>query len=134
MFGWLRKSKVQPNPIAPAPAAAQKLHAPAVQPPITNDGEREGTREGMFHHGEHCPFLNRADHRCSGFFNLNNLDHALEHCFDRYEACSVYATLFSERLERRGQAVGEEVVQDGSAGGRRLVQVKIASRYTKQPA
>jgi hypothetical protein len=107
------------------------------QVPIISQGKRQGTESTMSHHGEHCPFLNRADHRCSGFFNLNNLEHALEHCFDKYEACPVYATLFTERVERRNQAIGEGRLADieaGSESGRRLVQVKIASRYSKQPA
>ena len=59
----------------------------------------------------HCPFLNRADHRCAGFFSIEGLQHAFEHCFDAYKSCGVYAELLAERQARRGQAAA------GHAGG-----------------
>ena len=59
----------------------------------------------------HCPFLNRSDHRCSGFFSIEQLRHAFEHCFDAYKSCGVYAELLAERQARRGQAAA------GHAGG-----------------
>src|SRR5918999_747040 len=51
----------------------------------------------------HCPFLNRADHRCSDFFSIEQLQHAFEHCFHTYKACAVYQELLDERQARRGQ-------------------------------
>ena len=54
----------------------------------------------------HCPFLNRADHRCSSFFSIERLQHAFEHCFHAYKACGVYQELLDERQARRGQAAG----------------------------
>ncbi|CAA9407456.1 MAG: hypothetical protein AVDCRST_MAG64-2086, partial [uncultured Phycisphaerae bacterium] len=41
----------------------------------------------------HCPFLNRADHRCSAFFSIERLQHAFGHCFDAYRSCEVYQEL-----------------------------------------
>ena len=52
----------------------------------------------------HCPFLNRADHRCSDFFSIERLQHAFEHCFHAYKACAVYQELLVERQARRGYA------------------------------
>ena len=52
----------------------------------------------------HCPFLNRSDHRCSGHFSMQGMQHAFEHCFDAYKACGVYRELLAERQARRGQA------------------------------
>ena len=54
----------------------------------------------------HCPFLNRADHRCASFFSIERLQHAFEHCFHTYKACEVYKELLVERQARRGQAAG----------------------------
>ena len=51
----------------------------------------------------HCPFLNRADHRCSAYFSIERLQHAFEHCFHAYRACEVYRELLVERQARRGQ-------------------------------
>src|SRR5262245_57600255 len=52
----------------------------------------------------HCPFLNRADSRCSDFFSIEQLQHAFEHCFHAYTACSVYQELLVERQTRREYA------------------------------
>ena len=54
----------------------------------------------------HCPFLNRADHRCAAFFSIERLQHAFEHCFHAYKACEVYQELLVERQARRGQIPG----------------------------
>ena len=54
----------------------------------------------------HCPFLNRADHRCSAYFSIERLQHAFEHCFHAYKACEVYRELLVERQARRGQLPG----------------------------
>jgi hypothetical protein len=52
----------------------------------------------------HCPFLNRADRRCSAFFSIERLQHAFEHCFDAYRSCEVYRELLVERQARRSEA------------------------------
>lgn len=51
--------------------------------------------------GEHCPFLNRSDHRCSSFLSLDRIAHAFDHCFGDYKACPVYLELLLERRVRR---------------------------------
>jgi hypothetical protein len=53
---------------------------------------------------QHCPFLNRADRRCSAFFSIERLQHAFEHCFDAYRSCDVYRELLDERQARRSEA------------------------------
>jgi hypothetical protein len=79
----------------------------------------------MADQGNHCPFLNRADGRCSTFFSLDRLDHAFEYCFGEYQQCPVYLELLVERRVRR---------MTGSCDGSSpLVQITLAHRY-KQPA
>ena len=63
--------------------------------------------------GQHCPFLNRADDRCSTHFRLDRLDEAFDHCFDRYPACAVYQQLLLERRVRRAEAA---VFEDAPRG------------------
>src|SRR5436190_17733564 len=58
----------------------------------------------MTDRGQHCPFLNRADDRCSTHFRLDRLDEAFDYCFDRYPACAVYQELLLERRVRRAEA------------------------------
>lgn len=58
----------------------------------------------MCAHDHHCPFLNKADTRCSENFQLNNLEHAFEYCFDQYQACPVYLERLVERRVRRIEA------------------------------
>ncbi|MEO6434245.1 MAG: hypothetical protein ABIP55_00585 [Tepidisphaeraceae bacterium] len=53
----------------------------------------------------HCPFLNQSDQRCSAFFNLDQLPHAYQYCFDRYTTCPVYDEQLHERQTRRQGAV-----------------------------
>jgi hypothetical protein len=55
----------------------------------------------------HCPFLNRADARCSESFSLDNLDNAFSYCFGRYKTCRVYLELLMERRLKRSDAPGE---------------------------
>ena len=57
----------------------------------------------------HCPFLNRADHRCSAHFSIEGLQHAFEHCFHAYKSCHVYGQLLLERQSRRTQAAASAV-------------------------
>ena len=51
--------------------------------------------------GEHCPFLNRSDRRCSSFLSLDRITHAFDHCFGEYKSCPVYLELLVERRVRR---------------------------------
>ncbi len=60
----------------------------------------------MSDRGHHCPFLNRADSRCSEHFNLDHLGHAFDYCFGYYDACAVYARLLAERQMRRATGPG----------------------------
>lgn len=55
----------------------------------------------MTEQADHCPFLNRSDHRCAAAFNLDHLQHAFKFCFDRYKACPVYVQLVVERRVRQ---------------------------------
>jgi hypothetical protein len=50
--------------------------------------------------GSHCPFLDRADERCSNCFRLDHLKHAFKFCFGRYKACPTYLQLQVERRVR----------------------------------
>jgi hypothetical protein len=63
----------------------------------------------MSEHESHCPFLNRADYRCSNHFSLDKLDRAFDHCFGEYQSCPTYREMLSERRSRQpvdGHLVG----------------------------
>jgi hypothetical protein len=64
------------------------------------DGQDKGHEEGG-HCGEHCPFLNRSDKRCSNCLSLDRIDHAFDYCFGAYKGCRVYLELLAERRVRR---------------------------------
>ena len=53
---------------------------------------------------DHCPFLNRADARCSQNFHLDSLGHAFRHCFGQFKACPTYVELLVERRVKRMMA------------------------------
>jgi hypothetical protein len=55
----------------------------------------------MSDHGDHCPFLNRSDARCSKNFSLDRLNNTYDYCFGEYAACSTYLELLVERRVRR---------------------------------
>lgn len=55
----------------------------------------------MMERVNHCPFLNRADSRCSNHFSLDRLGHAFDHCFGSYKTCPTYLELLVERRVRR---------------------------------
>jgi len=65
----------------------------------------------------HCPFLNRADERCSTHFRLDRLEQAFGHCFDRYHACDVYCELLRERRSRRTAASAALQVRSAMSAG-----------------
>lgn len=78
----------------------------------------------------HCPFLNRADHRCSSHFSVERLSEAYEHCFDEYKSCGVYHELLVERQARRGAvfsaAVPASWTRPPSAhGNSKFVQITV---------
>lgn len=77
-------------------------------------------------HGLHCPFLNRADARCSNFFSLERLDHAFGYCFDQYQGCPVYRELLVERRVRR--MTGSLTDRERSDGAAPLVQITLHGR------
>ena len=56
---------------------------------------------GEDHCGEHCPFLNRSDRRCSDKLCLDHISHAFDYCFGDYKACPVYLEQLAERRVRR---------------------------------
>ncbi|HEY8750051.1 MAG TPA: hypothetical protein VIM11_18855 [Tepidisphaeraceae bacterium] len=61
------------------------------------------------HEGNHCPFLNRTDARCSNHFSLDSLGHAFAYCFGKYQQCSMYGELLAERrLRRENASVGRD--------------------------
>ena len=68
----------------------------------------------MHDEAHHCPFLNRADVRCSTFFSLDRLDHAFAYCFSSYQSCGVYAELLGERRTRRANACAGRDTSDVS--------------------
>ncbi|HEY7116963.1 MAG TPA: hypothetical protein VH475_10275 [Tepidisphaeraceae bacterium] len=90
--------------------------------------------------GHHCPFLNRADARCSKHFSLDDLGHAFEYCFGYYEGCGVYLELLVERRVRRARGNDEFAVDgavdgliSGSNGGThpRFVQITVGGRQAE---
>lgn len=77
-------------------------------------------------HGMHCPFLNRADERCSNYFSLDRLDHAFGFCFGEYRECKMYREMLIERQERR--LTGRTDV-DRINRNRPLVQITLHRRH-----
>jgi hypothetical protein len=88
--------------------------------------------------GEHCPFLNRSDDRCSDHFNIGRLGFAFDHCFGSYNACPVYLELLVERRLRRLSGSLHRPETDGdklrSRDARSLVQVTISHRHPQRAA
>ena len=74
----------------------------------------------------HCPFLNRADARCSESFSLDNLDRALNLCFGKYTACPVYLELLVERRMKRSAARTNHGSSD------RIIQVTVSRSAQQQ--
>ena len=88
----------------------------------------------------HCPFLNRPDERCSRYFHIDRLEHALGHCFDQFESCPVYAERLNERQARRqmdvttaslAQGVSYDCEADRHTDRQPLVQVTLSSRFAR---
>jgi hypothetical protein len=81
----------------------------------------------MTDQGHHCPFLNRADARCSQHFSLDRLGHAFDYCFGYYEGCGVYLELLAERRVRRARGQDYDGAGDGGFYGK-LTQLTVAGR------
>ncbi len=62
----------------------------------------------------HCPFLNRADSRCSNHFSLDKLGSAFDHCFGEYKACSTYGEILDERRHRPDSGAAGEPMAHGN--------------------
>jgi hypothetical protein len=108
----------------------------------------------MNERAHHCPFLNRADDRCSTNFSLDRLDHAFGYCFGSYAQCAMYAELLNERQYRRSNAaqpVGAQAdlshcdrlgcwsqwpaeTREADHGHQPLIQLTIPRVYQKQSA
>lgn len=77
--------------------------------------------------GGECPFVDRADARCSVHLTMGGIGYAFDHCFDDFAACPVHAEL---ALEGRGEgAEGRSAVGGGGedADRSRVVEVEIAA-------
>ena len=87
----------------------------------------------MAEHEHHCPFLNRPDERCSQHFHLDDLQHAFQYCFDRFESCPVYLDRWVER--RGGPPPSEMKYRDHAREVDRhiLVQISIPARHACRP-
>ena len=47
-----------------------------------------------------CPFIDRADARCTERLNFRNLAHAFRRCADRYAGCPTYQRFIAEGRHR----------------------------------
>jgi hypothetical protein len=93
------------------------------------------------HVGEHCPFLNRSDKRCSNCLSLDRIDHAFDYCFGEYKACPVYLELLAERRVRRLCGLltpPSSTCVDSDASGRNphrpLVQLTVSGPHGAHPS
>ena len=88
--------------------------------------------------GQHCPFLNRSDDRCSDYFNVSRLGHAFHHCFGAYNACPVYLELLVERRLRRLSGSlhrgYDQIPMSSPDAPRPFVQITIPHRHAKPAA
>ena len=47
-----------------------------------------------------CPFIEKADRRCSAYLTMRELDRAFARCADRYANCPVFQELIVHEHER----------------------------------
>lgn len=74
------------------------LTTPGLVPQLTREDEFPTSLRTLPRAREcECPFVNRADPRCSAHLSLGGVEFAYDHCFDEYTACSLYAELEDER-------------------------------------
>lgn len=91
----------------------------------------------MSDRGHQCPFINKADTRCSHNFTLERIEQAFEHCFSSYHACPVFVELLAERRIRRGDNItitARNVAHAAAAANGELVQVQVSANYSKRTA
>lgn len=91
----------------------------------------------MSDRGHHCPFINRADARCSHNFTLDRIEQAFDLCFSSYHACPVFVELLAERRIRRGDNISitaRDVAHAAVANDGELVQVQVSAGYAKRTA
>jgi hypothetical protein len=81
-----------------------------------------------------CPFINRADSRCSQNMTLERLQYAFSHCFGTYHACPSFVELMADRKMRRGENVtltGRSIAHGTAvaavAAQQELVQVHVSA-------
>jgi hypothetical protein len=78
-----------------------------------------------------CPFINRADKRCSGHFNLDGLEAAFAHCFGDFESCPHHAQMSCE------EAVIEKPMEESDGRNRHArspVQITVTARRSQRLA
>jgi hypothetical protein len=74
--------------------------------------------------GSNCPFLDRADERCSNCFRLEHIKHAFKFCFGRYKACPMYLQL---QVERRIRGLESAVLEPMRDENDALVQITVGA-------
>jgi hypothetical protein len=93
--------------------------------------------------GEHCPFLNRSDRRCSAFLSLDRIAHAFDYCFGGYKSCPMYLELLAERRVRRicgmlaapaDSVTNNAVLPHAATASRPLVQITVCGPSTSPAA
>jgi hypothetical protein len=83
---------------------------------------------------DYCPFINRADKRCSAHFSIDALEQAFAHCFGDYLSCAHHAQLNDEQAMREG-IEGEVEDHDGRIGHiKSPVQVTVSARRSRRLA
>lgn len=106
----------------------------------SNEAAGRGVRTVVMEERE-CPFVNRADARCSEHLTMGGMGYAFEHCFSKYESCPLHAELMQERsgslvaarVGGQAEPAVEVRVQQIAQGrlrrlGSRLVQLTVGRR------
>ena len=85
---------------------------------------------------EYCPFLNRADERCSGHFNLDGLEQAFAHCFGDFESCPHHGELSRERAaeQARVEDADGRYSHCNSSVSQSPIQVTVSARSRQRLA
>ena len=83
---------------------------------------------------DHCPFLNRADARCSQNFHLDSLGHAFRHCFGQFKACPTYIELLVERRVKRVMAGAVSSAASAGEHGDCTDQIPLPPRHAQHAA
>jgi hypothetical protein len=85
---------------------------------------------------DYCPFLNRADERCSGHFNLDGLEQAFAHCFGDFDSCPHHGELSREHTtsEARAEDIDGRYGHSNSSVSDSPIQVTISAGGRKRLA